>query len=37
MMNLVVLYPQPTDVEKFKADYAVHVQLLHEKQAYLLM
>tara|TARA_R110001583_G_scaffold100043_2_gene245674 strand:- start:25680 stop:25988 length:309 start_codon:yes stop_codon:yes gene_type:complete len=30
-MNLIVLYPQPTDVEKFKADYTAHVKLLHQK------
>ena len=30
-MNLMVLYPQPTDVEKFESDYAEHVALLHEK------
>ena len=30
-MNLYVLYPQPTNVEKFKADYKEHVALLHQK------
>ena len=30
-MNLIVLYPQPKNVEKFKADYAAHVKLLHQK------
>ncbi|MEO1652877.1 MAG: EthD family reductase [Bacteroidota bacterium] len=30
-MNLIVLYPQPTDVEKFEADYAAHLALLREK------
>ena len=30
-MNLYVLYPQPTNVEKFKADYKEHVTLLHQK------
>lgn len=30
-MNLIVLYPQPTDVEKFEADYNDHIVLLHEK------
>lgn len=30
-MNLIVLYPQPTDVEKFKVDYVTHVKLLHQK------
>lgn len=30
-MNLTVLYPQPTDVEKFKVDYTAHIALLHEK------
>lgn len=31
MLQLIVLYPQPTDVEKFKQDYKVHTRLLHEK------
>lgn len=30
-MNLIVLYPQPTDVEKFESDYTAHINLLHEK------
>ncbi|MCX2745584.1 EthD family reductase [Mangrovivirga sp. M17] len=30
-MNLIVLYPQPTDVEKFESDYTDHLELLHEK------
>ncbi|MBT8316892.1 MAG: EthD family reductase [Lutibacter sp.] len=30
-MNLVVLYPQPTDPEKFESDYSAHIKLLHEK------
>ena len=30
-MNLIVLYPQPTNVEKFKADYAAHIKLFHQK------
>ncbi len=30
-MNLIVLYPQPKDAEKFKADYAAHIKLFHEK------
>lgn len=30
-MNLIVLYPQPKDVEKFEAEYSAHIKLLHEK------
>lgn len=30
-MNLIVLYPQPTDVAKFESDYTAHIKLLHEK------
>lgn len=30
MAKLTVLYPQPTDVEKFNADYVEHVALLHQ-------
>ncbi len=31
MLKLIVLYPQPTDVAQFEADYAQHLLLLHEK------
>lgn len=31
MLHLIVLYPQPADVQQFEADYAKHVALLHEK------
>lgn len=31
MPNLVVLYPHPTDSEKFEADYELHLLLLHDK------
>jgi uncharacterized protein (TIGR02118 family) len=31
MLKLIVLYPQPVDVEKFEADYANHLTLLHQK------
>ncbi len=31
MLQLMVLYPQPVDVQQFEADYAKHVLLLHEK------
>jgi uncharacterized protein (TIGR02118 family) len=31
MIQLMVLYPQPADVEQFEADYAKHGALLHEK------
>ena len=30
-MNLIVLYPQPKDVEKFESEYSAHIKLLHEK------
>src|SRR5690606_29872669 len=30
-VTLMVLYPHPTDVEKFEADYRAHLQLLHRK------
>lgn len=30
-MILTVLYPQPTDAEKFELDYSAHLKLLHEK------
>ena len=31
MLKLLVLYPQPTDVQQFEADYVKHLELLHEK------
>jgi uncharacterized protein (TIGR02118 family) len=31
MVKLIVLYPQPADVEKFDKDYQAHLQLAHEK------
>ncbi len=31
MLKLLVLYPQPTDVAQFEADYVKHLELLHEK------
>lgn len=31
MVQLVVLYPQPTNVAEFDAAYVTHVALLHEK------
>lgn len=31
MLQLIALYPQPTDVEKFEKEYAAHLMLLHEK------
>ena len=31
MLKLIVLYPQPTDVEKFETDYSDHLELLHQK------
>ena len=30
-MELTVLYPQPTDSEKFESDYKAHLQLLHKE------
>lgn len=30
-VRLTVLYPQPTDPERFERDYAEHVRLLHDK------
>jgi uncharacterized protein (TIGR02118 family) len=31
MLQLIVLYPQPANVQQFEADYASHLSLLHEK------
>jgi uncharacterized protein (TIGR02118 family) len=31
MLQLIVLYPQPTDTPQFEADYTKHIDLLHEK------
>ncbi len=31
MLKLIALYPQPTDVQQFEADYARHLVMLHEK------
>lgn len=31
MLKLLVLYPQPTDIQQFEADYIAHLNLLHEK------
>jgi uncharacterized protein (TIGR02118 family) len=31
MLQLMVLYPQPADVQQFEADYEKHRILLHEK------
>ncbi|RDB07711.1 EthD family reductase [Runella aurantiaca] len=31
MLKLLVLYPQPTDVQQFEADYKKHLELFHEK------
>lgn len=31
MLQLMVLYPQPADVQQFEADYIDHIALLHEK------
>ena len=30
-MKLIVLYPQPTDSNKFETDYSEHLNLLHSK------
>ena len=29
--KLIVLYPQPTDIDKFNRDYEDHLKLAHEK------
>jgi hypothetical protein len=34
MLQLMVLYPQPANVQQFEVDYAGHLLLLHEKQEY---
>lgn len=31
MLQLIVLYPQPVNVQQFELDYASHLALLHEK------
>jgi uncharacterized protein (TIGR02118 family) len=31
MLQLMVIYPHPADVEQFEADYVKHLALLHEK------
>lgn len=31
MLQLIVLYPQPANVQQFEADYASHLAILHEK------
>lgn len=31
MSNVIVMYPQPTDVAQFEKDYADHVRLFDEK------
>jgi uncharacterized protein (TIGR02118 family) len=31
MLEVVVLYPQPADVQQFEADYASHTVFFHEK------
>lgn len=31
MLQLMVLYPQPADMQQFESDYAKHLLLLHEK------
>ena len=31
MLQLIVLYPQPTDVQEFEKAYTSHLALLHEK------
>ena len=31
MVQLIVLYPQPTSVQQFEADYTNHMVLLHNK------
>lgn len=31
MLNLLVLYPQPANVEQFEKDYVKHLELLHDR------
>jgi uncharacterized protein (TIGR02118 family) len=31
MVHLLVLYPQPANVEQFEKDYVKHLELLHDK------
>lgn len=31
MLQLIVLYPQPANVQQFEVDYAAHLALFHEK------
>ncbi|NJB84350.1 uncharacterized protein (TIGR02118 family) [Lewinella marina] len=31
MVELIVLYPQPKDVDRFEEDYDRHLEVLHEK------
>jgi uncharacterized protein (TIGR02118 family) len=31
MLQLIVLYPQPINVQQFETDYTSHLELLHEK------
>ena len=33
-VQLVVLYPQPTDADQFEADYRAHLRLLHEAMGF---
>jgi uncharacterized protein (TIGR02118 family) len=31
MLQLIVLYPQPVNVQQFESDYVAHLALFHEK------
>ena len=31
MAKLIVLYPQPTNIEKFESDYKIHLDFFHKK------
>ena len=33
-VQLVVLYPQPTDADQFEADYRAHLRLLHDAMGF---
>ena len=33
MLQVIVLYPQPTDVQQFESDDAKHLALFHEKMS----
>ena len=36
MLKLIVLYPQPANVQQFEDEYVNHISLLHEKTGILI-